>query len=128
MSGAQQLGRQVVAQFFEAIEKGEPRAAADFIHADVVMEWPQSAERFRGRENVIAAMEAQTNRPQVAGAPRITGGEATWVLMVPLRYNEGIYHYVSVFELDGGKIRMITEYFGAPFPAQEFRAKYLDRG
>jgi hypothetical protein len=128
MDDVEQSGRQLVAGFFGAIEKGELEAVAGLVHADVVMEWPQSGERFRGRDNVIGAMKAQTNKPEVAGEARIVGSGDIWVLMVPLRYSEGIYHYVSVFGLDEGQIHRITEYFGAPFPAQEFRAKYLDRG
>jgi len=48
-------------------------------------------------------------------------------MMMPLRYGEDVYHYVGVFELEGDKIRRTTEYFGAPFPAQEGRAKFAER-
>ena len=56
------------------------------------------------------------------------GSGDVWVVMVPLRYGEDIHQYVGVYELRDGKIAHSTEYFGAPFPAQEFRAKYVDRG
>jgi hypothetical protein len=46
--------------------------------------------------------------------------------MMPLRYGDEIHHYIGVFEIDGGRIRRTTEYFGAPFPAQEFRAKFAE--
>ena len=37
------------------------------------------------------------------------------------------YHYVGVYEIEGGKIKRSTEYFGAPFPAQEGRARYAEQ-
>ena len=117
----------VIVKFLEAVEKGDLDSVTGLAHEDLVMEWPQSGERFRGRDNALAAMTAQTDKPEVAGEPRIVGSGDAWVLMMPLRYGDVVHHYVGVFELDGGKIRRATEYFGAPFPAQEFRAQYADR-
>ena len=91
------------------------------------MEWPQSGERFRGRENVLGAMGAVEVKPQVAGSPRLIGSGQTWVLMVPLRYGEDLFQYVAVLELEEGRIRRATGYWGAAFPAQASRAAFLDR-
>jgi hypothetical protein len=49
------------------------------------------------------------------------------MVMQQLRYGEDIWHYVGVYELIGGKISHATEYFGAPFPAQDFRVQWRDR-
>jgi hypothetical protein len=94
---------------------------------DMVMEWPQSGERFRGRENVLGAMAAVEVKPEFAGSPRLTGSGPLWVLMVPLRYGEDVLQYVAVLELEGGRIRHATGYWGAPFPAQAARAAFVDR-
>ena len=118
----------VIGQFLEAAERGDYAAMANLAHDDIVMEWPQSGERFRGKENALGAMKAQVTKPEVAGEPRMIGSGDVWVLLMPLRYGEEIHHYVGVYEVDGGKIRRSTEYFGAPFPAQEFRAQFTDRG
>ena len=114
-------------QFLEAVEASDFETVGRLLHDEFVMEWPQSGERFRGRDNAIAAMRAQTTKPQRAAEPRIVGTADTQVVMVPLRYGEEIWQYVGVFELDGGKIRRATEFFGAPFPAQEFRSQYTDK-
>ena len=90
----------------------------------MVMEWPQSGERFVGRANVLAAMGAVEVKPQFAGQPRLVGSGNIWVLMVPLRYGEDILQYVAVLELEAGKIRRATGFWGAPFPAQESRAGF----
>lgn len=118
--------REIVEQFFAASERGDLDAAAGMLHEDMVMEWPQSGERFRGRDNAVGAMRSQQVRPAVAGEQRIIGSGDVWVVMMPLRYGEEILHYVGVLELEGGKIRRGTGYFGTPFPAQEYRAKYTD--
>jgi len=122
-----ETGRSVVMRFFEASERGDREAMAGLAHDDVLMEWPQSGERFRGRDNAFAAMESTEVKPEPAGEPRIVGEGNVWVLMMPLRYGEEIHHYVGVFEIDGGRIRRSTEYFGAPFPAQAGRARYAER-
>ena len=98
------------------------------IDDDMVMDWPQSGERFRGRDNVLAAMAAVEVRPQFAGTPRLIGSDDVWVLMVPLRYDEDVLQYVAVLELNAGRIRRATGYWGQPFPAQDARSPFLDRG
>ena len=118
----------VIGQFLEAAELGDVDAMAALAHDDIVMEWPQSGERFRGKENALAALRAQTVKPEFAGEPRMIGAGDVWVVMVPLRYGEEIYHYVGIYEVRDGKLARSTEYFGAPFPAQEFRAAFVDKG
>ncbi len=118
----------VIGRFLEAAESGDVDAMAALAHDDIMMEWPQSGERFRGKGNALAAMRAQETKPEFAGEPRMIGSGDVWVVMVPLRYGGEIHHYVGVYELSGGKVSRSTEYFGAPFPAQEFRAQWVDKG
>jgi hypothetical protein len=118
-------GRDLVERFFAASERGDVAALAALTHDDMVMDWPQSGERFEGRENVIGAMGAVEVKPQFAGTPRLVGSGKVWVLMVPLRYGEEILQYVAVLELDGGLIRHATGFWGAPFPAQDSRAAFV---
>ena len=120
--------RDLVERFFEASERGDVDALGALVDDDMVMEWPQSGERFRGRANVLGAMAAVEIKPQFAGQPRLVGSGPVWVLMVPLRYGEEILQYVAVLELEAGRIRRATGYWGAPFPPQDARARYLDRG
>ena len=118
----------VIGRFLEAVEIGDVDTLASLAHDDIYMEWPQSGERFRGKANALSALRAQETKPEPAGEPRIIGSGDLWVLMMPLRYGEDIYHYVGVYELRDGKVARSTEYFGAPFPAQEFRAQFTDKG
>jgi hypothetical protein len=129
LDGAEQdqENRELVERFFAASERGDLAALEAMTDDQMVMEWPQSGERFRGRENVLGAMAAVEVKPQFAGPPRLIGSGPLWVLMVPLRYEEDVLQYVAVLELDGAHIRRATGYWGAPFPAQDARAAFVDR-
>ena len=120
-------GGDVIRQFFGAMASGNMEAAKALVHQDFVMEWPQSGERFRGRDNAFGAMSVQIDRPQVEGEPRIVGSGDVWVAQMRLRYASGPSHYVAVLELRGGKLAHGTGYFASPFPAQEYRARFAER-
>lgn len=124
----EQSNESVIGRFLEAAELGDVDAMGELADDDIVMEWPQSGERFRGKANAIAAMRAQEVKPEFAGEPRMIGSGDVWVVMLPLRYGDETHHYVGVYELRDGKVVRSTEYFGAPFPAQEFRAEFVDKG
>ena len=128
MSGLDQTNREVVERFFAASERGDGDTVAALIDDDMVMEWPQSGERFVGRANVLAAMGAVEIKPEFAGQPRLIGSGDLWVLMVTLRYGEDVLQYVAVLELEDGRIKHATGYWGSPFPAQEARAPFAEQG
>jgi hypothetical protein len=115
-----------IAGFVAAVESGDMEAAAQLVHDDIEMYWPQSGERFRGKDNALEAMRASEVKPEPAGEPRIVGGGDVFVMTMPLRYGDEVWHYVGVFEIADGLIRRTTEYFGAPFPASEARAPYAE--
>ena len=123
-----QVNREAVERFFAASERGDGDVVATLVDDAMVMEWPQSGERFVGRANVLAAMGAVEVKPEFAGQPRLIGSGNIWVLMVPLRYGEDILQYVAVLEMDDGRIKHATGYWGSAFPAQESRAPFVDPG
>ncbi len=120
-------GREILEAIIEATERQDPEMLRPLMHPDLVGEWPQSGERFIGPDNAIGAMTATETKPELVAEPRVVGSGDLWVMMLPARYGEDTYHYVGVFELDGGRLRRVTEYFGAPFPAPESRAPFRDR-
>jgi ketosteroid isomerase-like protein len=120
--------RDLVERFFAASERGDVEALSTMVDDRMVMSWPQSGERFVGRENVLGAMAAVEVKPQFAGSPRLIGSGRVWVLMVPLRYGADVLQYVAVLEVEDGRIRHATGYWGAPFPAQVARAAFVDPG
>jgi hypothetical protein len=122
-------GEAIIMRLFEAMERRDEAALRALVTDDFTMTWPQSGERFRGRENALTALSVQDDVPTPAGEPRIVGGGDTWVVMMPLQYPEaGAVHYIGVFELHDGLVRASTEYFGSPFPAKPERARYTEQG
>ena len=119
--------RALVERFFAAQERGDVEELTALMDDDMLMTWPQSGERFRGRDNVLAAMAAVADKPEFAGEPRLVGSGSVWVLMVPLRYADEVLHYTAVVEVEDGRIRRGTGFWGAPFPAQAARVPFVDR-
>ena len=116
--------RKLVEQFFSAQRRGDLEAVAAMLDDEMVMEWPQSGEIFRGKPNVLGAMRAQRVAPEYAGEPQVIGDGDVWVFMVPLRYGDDRQHYVAVVELSAGRVRHGIGHWGAPFPADKARAEF----
>ena len=71
-TGADLSNRDIVERFFAASERGDADVVATLVDDEMVMEWPQSGERFVGRENVLAAMRAVEVKPEFGGQPRLS--------------------------------------------------------
>lgn len=119
-------GRDIIETLLQAVEERSVDTILELVAPDFVMEWPQSGERFSGRDNALAAWLAQDDVPTIDGELRIVGGGDVWVATMPLRYGEERVHYVGIFELRDGVLTRSTEYFGSPFPAKEARSAYRD--
>ena len=118
---------ELVERFLDATERGDISALTDLIHPEISVQWPQSGERFTGRDNAIGAQLATPVKPEVAGEMVVAGRDDLWVIRIPLRYGDDIYYYAGIFELEDGLVRRTTEYFAAPFPPNEARAAFADR-
>jgi ketosteroid isomerase-like protein len=118
--------RATMERFWAAAESGDVDTLSALAHPEIVMEWPQSGERFTGRDNALGALRVQQEKPEVAGEPSLDGCGDVWVARAPLRYGSDIYHYVGVFMVEDGRIRRSTEYFSAPFPPNPARAEFSD--
>jgi ketosteroid isomerase-like protein len=49
--------KQLVEEFWLAMQTNDFKSAGEFLHDDYVLEWPQSGERIRGRANFVAINE-----------------------------------------------------------------------
>jgi ketosteroid isomerase-like protein len=118
---------------------------ADVTDAEVIQEWPQSGERIRGRENILALLENYPGLPD-ASVQAVRGAEDKWVLTpswTPLRItgtgdhytvegrvaypNGEVWNFVDVMEFRDGKLIKLTEYFAPPSPAAEWRARWVEK-
>jgi len=143
---APKTNREVVQRYVDALVARDLDATAEVCAADMVSEYPQSGERFRGWANIRAVAE---NYP--VGLPKdltakVIGSEDKWVLgpsfnvlriegtgdvytlIGSATYPDGTtWQLVSLVELRAGKIAKTTELFGAPFDAPEWRSKWAER-
>lgn len=112
----------------EAFAKAQHEMAAD----DIMVEYPQSAERFRGRERIA---KMNQNYPASTGtAPSLTlrrilkPGEA-WVIESVIDYGDGTpVSGISIIETNSdGKVARQTDYFANPFEAPAWRAEYAEQ-
>src|SRR3954464_12959856 len=81
---------------------------------DAVLEYPQSGERIRGRQNIQSSRAAQPNRKRFT-VRRITGTGTLWVTEYVLTYDGQPSYTVSIMEFDDGKVARETQFFGDPF-------------
>ncbi|HEV2688829.1 MAG TPA: hypothetical protein VGV35_09750, partial [Bryobacteraceae bacterium] len=117
----------------------------EFSDEDVVVEYPQSGERIRGVKNNLAILENYPGRPD-ATIKAVHGAEDKWVLTPSwsalriagsgdhysvegrVTYPNGeVWNYVGLFELRNDSVVKLTEYYAAPFPAAEWRAKWVEK-
>src|SRR4029079_717938 len=93
---------------------------------DAVLEYPQSGERIRGRQNIQSSRAAQPNRKRFT-VRRITGAGNPWVPEYVLTYDGQPSYTVSIMEFDDGKVKRETQYFGDPFEPGPSRAQWVER-
>ena len=140
---------QMLERWYKALNAGDVAKLAalmdEIVDPDVVTEYPQSGERFRGKANNLATFENYPGLPQ-GTVKAVHGSEDKWVLtpsFTPLRIvgtgdryvvegtvqypNGETWNFVDIIELRRDRVFKVTEYFAAPFPPAEWRAPYVDR-
>lgn len=99
---------------------------------DMVQEWPQSGERIRGRDNIVAVnqqYEGATGTTPKMTLRRIVKPGQAWIVEGFIDYGDGTpVSLVSILEADtDGKITRETDYFANPFEAPEWRRTWVEQ-
>lgn len=108
------------------------RQVSGMASADMVQEWPQSGERIRGLENIVAVNEhyegATGTTPSLTLRRIVRPGQA-WIVEGTIDYGDGTpVSMVSILEANAeGKITAETDYFGNPFEPPEWRSKWVEQ-
>lgn len=107
------------------------RALNEMASEDLVNEFPQSGERFRGRDNIMAmnrSYSGSTGTKPSSKLRRILKPGEAWVIEGTIDYGDGTpVSAVSIIETGpDGKIVKQTDYFANPFPAPEWRKQYAE--
>jgi ketosteroid isomerase-like protein len=122
-----------------------PRLGEVF-HADAVLEYPQSGERFRGLANIRAQFEnypdldpggseleeviAETKAYALTSSYTVIGIEGSGdrgTAIIRVRYPDGSHWWaVNVYELRDGRITRSRAYFAPDFEPPEWREPYRE--
>ena len=109
------------------------KAQYEMSAVNIVNEFPQSGERFVGRDN-IAAMNASytgsTGTKPTAKLRRILKPGEAWVIESTIDYGNGKpVSSISIIETGpDGKVVRQTDYFADPFEAPEWRKPFTEAG
>lgn len=100
--------------------------ASELYHDDVVLEFPQSGEWFRGRAKQQGWRERYP--AQLDFQPHEIRGEGDlWVAEGLLSYDGSQpLHYIKIIQFRGEKVERETLYFAEPFPAPEWRQPWVE--
>jgi hypothetical protein len=93
---------------------------------DSIISWPQSGEVIRGRENRQGIYRAFPSLPTITPSRTVSSGDLV-ILEAELDYGSDTFQGVFIFECHLGRIVRETVYWAKPFPAPEWRAKWVER-
>jgi ketosteroid isomerase-like protein len=129
----------------EIITRQEWDRLPEILHDDVVFEYPQSGERFRGVANVQAQFEnypdldpGGSELTEVIGEDayaltpsytviRVEGSGAQGTAVIRVRYpDDSRWWAINLFEVRDGRIVRSRSYFAPDFEAPEWRAPFRE--
>jgi SnoaL-like domain len=118
--------RAAIEEHWRASESGDSVTEHAVYADDAILDYPQSGERFRGRET-IAAQRGGHPADRHFTVQRITGSGDLWVSECIITYDGVPTHSVSIMEFEDGRVAHETQYFADPFAAPESRAHLAER-
>ncbi len=118
--------RAALDRHWAASDANDFEAEHQIYQEDAVLEYPQSGERIRGRNNIQASRLAQPNKKRFT-VRRILGNADLWVTEFVLSYDSLPSYTVSVMEFRDGKVARETQYFADPFEPGASRIQWVER-
>lgn len=131
--------------FSDAVNRQEWDRLGDVFHADAVLEYPQSGERFRGLANIRAQFEnypemdpGASELQEVIGgtmyvltpAYTVVGVEGSGdrgVAIIRVRYpDNSTWFAINLYELRDGQIARSRAFFAPEFESPEWRRRLQD--
>jgi hypothetical protein len=111
---------------FAKMRAGDLAGAHEWYDAAVVLEWPQSGERVRAKENLMALRKAYPADVEFE-VRRTIARRNLGVVELVIRYDGRPVNAIGIFEFRNGKVVRETHYFAEPFPPPEWRAQWVER-
>jgi ketosteroid isomerase-like protein len=122
------VSAETVRLLWERMEARDWAGVAAQLHPDVVVDWPNTAERMRGRDNYLAVQREYPEGWHIEVLRVVDGGD---IVVSEVRVDQGDqrFYAASFFELTDGLIAKAVEYWsdGEPSPAPGWRARWMER-
>lgn len=117
----------IIDEYWRAVRDRDPSRISALVTDDFVEDWPQSGERIRGADAWARVVQGHPAYPTVS-VRRIVGADDVWACEADFDYGgeTGMWRICSVLELSGERIARVTQYFGAPFPAADWRTEITE--
>jgi hypothetical protein len=112
--------RAALEEHWQASERGEAEVEHDIYSADAILDYPQSGERFRGRDT-ISVQRGGHPASRHFTVLRIVGNGDLWVSECIITYDGVPSYSVSVMEFADSAVVHETQYFADAFGAPEWR-------
>ena len=102
--------------------------AAELLHDDYILEWPQSGERIRGRANFVAINEAYPAHGRWEFVVHRILAEGDQVVS-DVEVTDGVIRgrAITFSTVRDGKILHQTEFWPDPYEAPGWRAPWVER-
>ena len=117
--------REALNQHWAASNSGDFATEHDIYHDDAFLDYPQSRERIRGRNNIQITRTLQPNKKRFE-VRRIIGSGDLWITELVLSYDAKPFYTVSIMEVSGVKVAHETQYFADPFEAAQWRKQWVE--
>ena len=117
--------RVALEEHWHASERGDSEVEHAIYSADAILDYPQSGERFRGRETIAKQRGAHPAKRHFT-VLRIVGRGDLWVSECVITYDGAPSYSVSIMEFANGHVVHETQYFADPFGAPEWRTKLAE--
>ena len=119
--------RATLDRYWEATMAHDLERVHEFYHDDVVVEFPQSGERIRGKHNIYE-LRAHYPAKVTFKILRVLGEENLWITELAIAYNDGRpINTVGIMEFRDGKIAYETHYYTDSFEPPEWRSQWVER-
>jgi hypothetical protein len=117
---------EVAKRFWKLIGEQDWDSAARLLDPELIVEWPQSRERMRGPDSFIAVNRHYPGNHSVTILRAAAFGPQV-VTTVWIEADTGQRTFAnSFFEFRQGRIARIEEYWAEPYPAPEWRSRWVE--
>jgi hypothetical protein len=117
--------RALIEAHWAASEQGDTVAEHAMYRLDAILDYPQSGERFRGRQ-AIATQRSAHPADRHFTVLRIVGHGDLWVSECVITYDDAPSYSVSTMQFVDGQVAHETQYFADPFGAPAWRLELAE--